>query len=118
MANEILFSTLSGNARVSAVLHQTILEKLTDKASLVNHPYILAFNAMNGSGSSALQVPVVGLGGFVAYFTGGFVNGFTGMILQKTGSYITVFAYFSGMYLVSLLAIQLLVPRLEPERKN
>jgi hypothetical protein len=66
MANEILFSTLSGNARVSAVLHQTILEKLTDKASLVNHPYILAFNAMNNSGSSALQVPVVGLGGFNA----------------------------------------------------
>jgi len=66
MANEILFSTLSGNARVSAVLHQTILEKLTDKASLVNHPYILAFNGMNGMGSSALQVPVVGLGGFNA----------------------------------------------------
>ena len=61
---------------------------------------------------------VVGLGGFVAYFTGGFVNGFTGMILQKTGSYVTVFAYFSGMYLLSLLALQLLVPRLELERKS
>ncbi len=55
---------------------------------------------------------VVGLGGFVAYFTGGFVNGFTGEILQRTGSYVPVFAYFSGMYLLSLLAIQLLVPRL------
>ncbi len=55
---------------------------------------------------------VVGLGGFVAYFTGGFVNGFTGEILQRTGSYVSVFAYFSGMYLLSLLAIQLLVPRL------
>lgn len=61
---------------------------------------------------------VVGLGGFVAYFTGGFVNGFTGEILQKTGSYVTVFAYFSGMYLLSLLALQLLVPRLEPETKS
>jgi len=66
MAGEILFSTLSGNARVSAVLHQTILEKLTDKASLVNHPYILNFGNLNGSGSSALQVPVVGLGGYNA----------------------------------------------------
>lgn len=66
MANEILFSTLSGNARVSAVLHQTILEKLTDKASLVNHPYIMNFGNLNGSGSSALQVPVVGLGGYNA----------------------------------------------------
>lgn len=66
MANEILFSTLSGNARVSAVLHQTILEKLTDKTSLVNHPFILNFGNLNGSGSSALQVPVVGLGGYNA----------------------------------------------------
>ena len=55
---------------------------------------------------------VVGLGGFVAYFTGGFVNGLTGQILQKTGSYVPVFAYFSGMYLLSLLLVHLLVPRI------
>lgn len=55
---------------------------------------------------------VVGLGGFVAYFTGGFVNEFTGQILQKTGSYVPVFAYFSGLYLLSLLLIQILVPRI------
>jgi ACS family hexuronate transporter-like MFS transporter len=55
---------------------------------------------------------VVGLGGFVAYFTGGFVNGFTGLILQRTGSYVAVFAYFSGMYLLSLLLLHLLVPRI------
>lgn len=63
MANEILFSTLSGNARVSAVLHQTIIEKLADTASLVNHPSIIQFGGLNGMGSSALQVPVVGLNG-------------------------------------------------------
>jgi MFS transporter, ACS family, hexuronate transporter len=57
---------------------------------------------------------VVGLGGFVAYFTGGFVNGLTGYILQKTGSYVWVFAYFSGMYVLSLILIQLLVPRIKP----
>lgn len=56
---------------------------------------------------------VVGLGGFVAYFTGGFVNGFTGLILEKTGSYVWVFAYFSLMYLLSLGALQLLVPRIQ-----
>jgi ACS family hexuronate transporter-like MFS transporter len=55
---------------------------------------------------------VVGLGGFVSYFTGGFVNEFTGQILQKTGSYVPVFAYFSGMYLLSLLLVHLLVPRI------
>ncbi|WP_221029187.1 MFS transporter [Actomonas aquatica] len=56
---------------------------------------------------------VVGLGGFVAYFTGGFVNGFTGLILERTGSYVPVFAYFSGMYLLSLLLVHLLVPRID-----
>jgi ACS family hexuronate transporter-like MFS transporter len=55
---------------------------------------------------------VVGLGGFICYFTGGFVNGITGLILQRTGSYVYVFAYFSGMYLISLLAIHLLVPKI------
>ena len=55
---------------------------------------------------------VIGLGGFVAYFTGGFVNEFTGLILQRTGSYVLVFGYFSGMYVLSLIAIQLLVPKI------
>ncbi len=61
---------------------------------------------------------VIGVGGFVAYFTGGFVNGFTGMLLQKTGSYVPVFAYFSGMYVVSLIALQLLIPTVRPEQRN
>lgn len=58
---------------------------------------------------------VVGLGGFLCFFTGGFVNKITGNILQATGSYVSVFLYFSGMYLVSLLAIQLLVPKIGKE---
>lgn len=57
---------------------------------------------------------VVGLGGFVAYFTGGFVNEFTGLVLERTGSYIYVFAYFSGTYVLALVLIQLLVPRIGP----
>jgi MFS transporter, ACS family, hexuronate transporter len=43
---------------------------------------------------------------------GGFVNEFTGLILQKTSSYVYVFGYFSGMYVLSLVLIQLLVPRI------
>jgi ACS family hexuronate transporter-like MFS transporter len=61
---------------------------------------------------------VVGLGGFVAYFTGGFVNGLTGYILQQTGSYVFVFVYFSGMYVISLAAIQLLVPKIEAVKRK
>jgi ACS family hexuronate transporter-like MFS transporter len=60
---------------------------------------------------------VVGLGGFVAYFTSGVVSEITGNILQKTGSYVSVFAYFSGMYVLSLLAIQLLVPVIGTSRR-
>ncbi|MGH7952699.1 MAG: MFS transporter [Limisphaerales bacterium] len=59
---------------------------------------------------------VVGLGGFVCYFTGGFVNSITGLILEKTGTYVWVFAYFSGMYVLSLIAIQLLVPKINPSK--
>lgn len=55
---------------------------------------------------------IVGMGGFAAYMTGGFVNIITGGILDRTGSYVLVFAYFSGMYLLSLVAIQVLVPRI------
>lgn len=58
---------------------------------------------------------VVGLGGFLCFFTGGFVNKITGNILQSTGSYLPVFLYFSGMYLLSLLVIQLLVPTIGKE---
>ncbi|HTV61029.1 MAG TPA: MFS transporter [Verrucomicrobiae bacterium] len=57
---------------------------------------------------------VIGLGGFVCYFTGGLVNALTGVIVQKTGNYVWVFAYFSGMYVLSLIAIQLLVPKINP----
>jgi ACS family hexuronate transporter-like MFS transporter len=61
---------------------------------------------------------VVGLGGFLAYFTGGFVNKITGNILQATGSYVPVFLYFSGMYVLSLIAIQLLVPKIGKELRQ
>ncbi len=59
---------------------------------------------------------VVGLGGFVSYFAGGFVNGITGEILQATGSYVPVFGYISGMYLLSLLLLHLLVPRIGAQK--
>jgi ACS family hexuronate transporter-like MFS transporter len=61
---------------------------------------------------------VVGMGGFAAYLTGGFVNIITGAILDQTGSYVYVFAYFSGMYLLSLLAIQILVPKIGQEERK
>lgn len=62
MAN-IDFAALSGNARVSAVLHRLIELKLADRAELYKAAQFLDFGTLNGSGSSALQVAVVGLAG-------------------------------------------------------
>jgi hypothetical protein len=62
MAN-IDFAALSGNARVSAILHKMIEMKLADRAELYKAPQFTNFGTLNGSGSSALQVPVVGLAG-------------------------------------------------------
>jgi len=55
---------------------------------------------------------VVGVGGFVSYFTGGVVAELIGLILAKTGSYASIFAAASLMYLLSLLILHLLVPRI------
>lgn len=55
---------------------------------------------------------LVGLGGFVAYFTGGIVTEIIGKILQTTGSYASIFAAASLLYLVALLIVHLLVPRI------
>jgi hypothetical protein len=62
MAN-IDFAALSGNARLAAILHKTIEMKLADRAELYKAPQFSNFGTLNGSGSSALQVPVVGLAG-------------------------------------------------------
>lgn len=62
MANEVFYSSLSGNARAAAVLSQLIAVKLTDRASLVNDPSIIRFDGMNARGSTVLQVPVISWG--------------------------------------------------------
>lgn len=56
---------------------------------------------------------LVGLGGFIAYFTGGFMTEGIGRILQATGSYTSIFAAASIMYVAALLVTQVLVPRIE-----
>jgi len=60
VANEVYYSGLSGNARVSAVLSQLIATKLTDTASLVGHPSIMQITA--APGSTTVQIPVISWG--------------------------------------------------------
>ncbi len=58
---------------------------------------------------------VVGLGGFVGYFTGALLAELIGYVLKTTGSYTLIFAGASMMYVISLAALHLLVPKIEPQ---
>jgi ACS family hexuronate transporter-like MFS transporter len=59
---------------------------------------------------------VVGIGGFAGAVGGMVIAKITGYILQTTGSYLPVFIIAGTTYLVTLLVMHLLVPRLEPAK--
>ena len=64
MANEITFANLSGDLRISAVLHQEMQLLLADRFSLMGHPAVMYMGDLAGRGSTALDVPLVGLDGY------------------------------------------------------
>jgi MFS transporter, ACS family, aldohexuronate transporter len=57
---------------------------------------------------------VVGIGTFAGAIGGTLIATATGWLLQKTHSYVNIFAIAGFAYLFALLVIQLLSPRLEP----
>jgi MFS transporter, ACS family, hexuronate transporter len=57
---------------------------------------------------------VVGLGGFAGAVGGMLISTFTGLLLQTTGSYVSVFTIAASTYLLALAAVQGIAPRLEP----
>jgi ACS family hexuronate transporter-like MFS transporter len=57
---------------------------------------------------------VVGIGTFAGAIGGALIATFTGFLLQVTHSYLPIFVIASSAYLVALLVIQSLSPRLEP----
>jgi ACS family hexuronate transporter-like MFS transporter len=57
---------------------------------------------------------VVGFGGFAGAMGGYFMNKGTGWFLENQGSYVAMFTIAGFIYLVALLAIHVLAPRLEP----
>jgi len=59
---------------------------------------------------------VIGFAGMVGAIGGMLIAKVTGYILQTTGSYALIFAIAASAYLVTLLAVHLIVPRLEPVR--
>ena len=57
---------------------------------------------------------VVGIGGFAGAMGGFLMNLTAGYLKQQTGNYLAMFAAAASAYLVALLIMHLLVPRLEP----
>jgi len=57
---------------------------------------------------------VVGIGGFAGAVSGMMIATFIGFLLQATGSYVPVFLMAGSAYLLALLVVHLLVPRLAP----
>ena len=57
---------------------------------------------------------VVGIGGFAGAMGGFFMNLGAGWLRQNTGSYVVMFAIAGVVYLLALLIIHLMVPKLEP----
>jgi ACS family hexuronate transporter-like MFS transporter len=59
---------------------------------------------------------VVGIGGMAGAIGGMFIAKLVGYILDSTGSYVPIFAIAASAYLIALLIIHLLAPRLEPAK--
>src|SRR5687767_9828693 len=59
---------------------------------------------------------VVGFGGMAGAVGGMLIAKLTGYILEASGSYVPVFLIAASTYLLALLVIHLLVPKLEPAR--
>jgi len=59
---------------------------------------------------------VVGIGGMAGAIGGMFIAKLVGYILDSTGSYVPIFAIAASAYLIALLVIHLLAPKLEPAR--
>jgi ACS family hexuronate transporter-like MFS transporter len=57
---------------------------------------------------------VIGFAGMAGAVGGMFIAKITGYVLQATGSYVPVFLIAASAYLVTLLVVHLLVPRLDP----
>lgn len=59
---------------------------------------------------------LVGIGGFAGCISGMMIATLIGFLLQTTGSYLPVFLMAGSAYLLALLVVHLLAPRLQPAR--
>jgi MFS transporter, ACS family, hexuronate transporter len=61
---------------------------------------------------------VVGIGGMAGAVGGMVISLVVGEILQRTGSYVPIFIIAGSAYLVALLVVHLLAPKLDPADVN
>ena len=61
---------------------------------------------------------VVGIGGMMGAVGGMIISPLVGYILDRTGSYVPIFIIAASAYLIALLVIHLLAPKLEPANIN
>jgi ACS family hexuronate transporter-like MFS transporter len=59
---------------------------------------------------------VIGIGGTAGAIGGMIFSLYVGQVLQRIGTYMPIFVVCGSLYLIALLVIQLLAPRLEPVR--
>lgn len=90
MADEILFSNLSGSARLAAVLAKEIELTLADRASLHKHPSIKFMGSVVGTGSNVIQTPIVGLDGYDTMSSPADGSAVSNTALTETNANITV----------------------------
>jgi MFS transporter, ACS family, hexuronate transporter len=66
----------------------------------------------------AAVASVVGIGGMIGAIGGAILQTVTGYVVKLTNSYVPMFVLACSGYLVALLVIQLLAPKLEPARMS
>jgi ACS family hexuronate transporter-like MFS transporter len=59
---------------------------------------------------------VVGFGGMAGAVGGMLMAQYVGRMLENVGSYTPIFMTFGSIYLIALLIIHLILPRLEPAK--
>tara|TARA_B100000519_G_scaffold169579_2_gene154870 strand:- start:4092 stop:5015 length:924 start_codon:yes stop_codon:yes gene_type:complete len=64
IASPYKFSLMDGNLRLAAILHNEVSLLLADRASLRNHPSIVNYGNIAGSGSETIRVPLLGVDGY------------------------------------------------------
>ena len=71
------------------------------------------FTIASDSFPKAAVGTVVGFGGMAGAVGGMFISKITGYLLQTTGSYVPVFLMAGSIYLIALLIVQVLVPKIQ-----